>query len=433
MKCPSCGASLQVSDADPTATCRYCGQSVMRQAPAQYVSPPQPFGGQAQIPITEFRPVAHQVASNAGGASRAFALVGCVVATFLLGAGGIFRATRTLSATSTTFAGAAKAIGERGDTSLMAWQSSDDQMPIAVSEAAGLKGEAFLTGLRRLSPNDSLYFTLVDAKTRTEIWRTPSLGTYTEAYQGSHAIAVGTHAVYTDPHNKLHILALATGVEERSGTFSDRARRLCSISPAQVIVDTSDEKPVIFDVTTGVRKPATEKDVPATCHSRFHPARSQRALPQVPGFSMRGSLSEGAFSVAWGYKSPGTSTVSVFGLDPKTQAVRWQSVLASNTVSATEGSGGEHAQLISGRLIIDYKAQNTDDENRIAAFDAATGKRLWDTGLRGIFAVDSVEGIGANETRVYVHRMGIIDILAAKNGAVEGTFMVTTYDSAFRK
>jgi PQQ-like domain len=389
------------------------------------VALPQPMPLQVQLSV---------VAPPQGGASRALLVVGIVTGIVVAAstAIGVFFAvpTHIVIPALPAFPEVIKLAEVQTDTSVSAWQGHEDKMPIVVFERLGLKGEAFLTGLRASSPNDSLYFALVDAKSRTELWRTPSLGTYSDAYQGSHAVVLGSRVIYTDARNTLHILTLATGALERSGTFSDRARHLCIHSPNQVMVDTSDEKPVIFDVTTGVRQPATSKDLPAACRGSSYSGRMQ-SLPQVPGFSIRGALSDATNSVAWGYKSPGTRTVSVFGIDPKSRSVRWQSVLASNAVRSSEGSGGEHAQLAAGYLVLDYKVKNTDDENRIAAFEAQTGKRLWDTGLKGIFAVDNIEGIGASENWVYVHRMGIVDVLNAKTGVVEGTFLNTTYDSAF--
>jgi outer membrane protein assembly factor BamB len=433
MKCPSCGASLEVSDTDIHVTCRYCNQSVRTRAPAQAqpVPPVQAWGAHPQVPVTGFRSATPQYPSNAGGAKRAYIWVSFAVTAGLMSMVGMTTAWRRTSANSPALIGARALAGRAAavDTSLLAWHSREDPMPIAIPASAGIK-EGFFTGLRRLAPNDSLYFALVDTKTRSEVWRTPSLGSYSEGYQGAHALIFGNRAVYTDSRNSIHIVDLATGHEERTGTFSDRARRLCALSTTQVIVDTSDEKPVSFDLTSGVRKQITTKELPPTCRDRFH---VDVAHPQVPGFSIRGSLSEGSTMVAWGYKAPGTSTVSVFGLDPKSKSVRWQSVLAPSSVSANEGSGGEFARLVSGRLFIEYKARDTDDENHLAAFDASSGKRLWDTALQGIFSVDSVEGIGASDQHVYVHRMSIIDVLDAKEGTVEGTFLHTTYDTAFHR
>jgi outer membrane protein assembly factor BamB len=250
------------------------------------------------------------------------------------------------------------------------------------------------------------------------------------AYQGSHVTVVGKNVVYTDPQNRIHALDVATGKELRSGSFSDRARRLCPLGDSTVYVDTTDEKPVTFDVTSGATVAVTKKgDAPAACGRR---ARYDENLPKVAGIQMDGGGEGFGRAVAWGYKSPGTPVMSLFGYDPKTRAVLWQSPLAGAGQNASDQRGMDAWAFAANRVYVTYKVQGTNDENRIVAFDSSSGARLWDVPLRGIFAVDSVYGMGATDAFVLVHRMGIIDVLDARTGKQRGTYLHTSYDDEFK-
>ncbi len=419
LDCPNCGASLPAAAAGTQFTCTYCGQAVRYEPPARPAPPAPPpvasFGAYAPRPVPLQPQVLVPAPRNSGciPVVAAIAVIGVVAGALLVrkvSTGGSLMSDPLVAHTA-------------------AWHASDDRTPIPVRLSTG---DGFVTGLRHApGQDDTLYFAVVDATSLKEVWRTAPLGKYMSAYQGSHVTVVGKNVVYTDSKNRIHALDLATGRELRTGTFSDRAQHVCPVSDTTVYVDTADQKPVIFDVGTGQTTPADKKaDAPASCGIDRH---DYEAMPKVPGIQMRGVAPvSAAQSIAWGYKSPGTPVTSVFGFDPKTKAVKWQSPLAGAGQNAADHQSMDSWAFAGNRFYATYKVQDTNDENRIVAFDAASGARLWDVGLRGIFAVDSVYGMGATASFVFVHRMSIIDVLDANTGKQRGTYLETTYDDHFK-
>ncbi len=425
LDCPNCGASLPAAAQGTQFACTYCGQAVRYEPPAPPAPPPAAsFAAYGPRPVPMQPPVflplepAPPMARNVGciPVVAALAVVGVVVAALLVrkaasgpGGGGILAADPLVAHTA-------------------AWRATDDRTPIPVRLATG---DGFVIGLRKApGQEDTLYFAVVDATTLKEVWRTAPLGKYMSAYQGSHVTVVGSNVVYTDPKNRIHALDLATGRELRSGAYSDRAQYVCPVSDATVYVYTADQKPVIFDVATGQTTPTDAKaEPPASCGIDRH---GDERMPKVPSIQMRGSAEGGGRAVAWGYKSPGTPVTSLFGFDPKTKAVKWQTPLAGAGQSVSDYQEMEAWAFAGNRFYTAYKVQETDDENRIVAFDATSGARLWDVGLRGIFAVDSVYGMGATASMVFVHRMDIVDVLDANTGKLRGTYLETTYDDHFK-
>ena len=62
------------------------------------------------------------------------------------------------------------------------------------------------------------------------------------------------------------------------------------------------------------------------------------------------------------------------------------------------------------------------------AFDVATGDRVWEVPLRGIFAVDWIREAVATDTRVLFVRMSSVDVLDARDGRLVATLGVDPYD-----
>jgi hypothetical protein len=135
---------------------------------------------------------------------------------------------------------------------------------------------------------------------------------------------------------------------------------------------------------------------------------------------------EGENGVVAGAKSPGTPVPTAVGFDPKTRKVRWKKPVVACDPMSVNGSSFSKDALAAGRYVATYR-EGTETWHA-AAFDAGSGDPLWDVTLRGIFAVDRINGVAASEAFVYIVRMSSIEVRGARDGKLVGVVGKETYD-----
>lgn len=326
--------------------------------------------------------------------------------------------------------------------------------------AATIDGQTVVVGrTRAVGTGDSLYCSVhdVDGSLR---WRTESLGDYSSAYQSSFCGVLGDAMIVTDGVGTLRVFALASGEQLHQHSLTDVVDYLCvppksvveapvSGEPAQVWVHQIDERASFLDPETGELTEAKER--PQWCFRSRHDAftaasgggdwsdairegrrdpRNPRKklaspFPEVEGAKLEFLAVDGDQAVALGHKAPGTKVPYAVAFDPNTKEIRWQAATPSvpkTTVRDEEKFG----VIANGRYVTTYGAGNEDW--RITAFDLQGGERVWETTLRPIFAVDSLNGLVSGGTHVFLVRTSSLEIFDVATGQLTGTVGVETYD-----
>jgi outer membrane protein assembly factor BamB len=291
---------------------------------------------------------------------------------------------------------------------------------------------AFIGRTRKVLDNDSLFIDAYDAKTVKRLWRIGPLGSYSDAYQAVHFAVVGDKVVVSDGKSQIHFHELASGELTKSISLTDKVEHLCvppDGPPNTVWVNQIDEKQNLLDIGTGK---LTESPVPDGCfESKWDADRAaDQALedgvaPVVDGLEIERVLIDGEIGAALAVKSPGTPVPHVVGFDPADESVRWDEVLVSvdpGTIRNTDPWGA----LAGGRVVTLYGA-GQDDWYLVGA-DAKTGARAWETKLRPLFAVDSINSVTANGDQVFVGRTSSLEVFDAASGKLLGTVGKETYD-----
>jgi hypothetical protein len=297
-------------------------------------------------------------------------------------------------------------------------------VPVTIGEREAVIGRV------RARPEDLLHVNAYDARTLAPIYKVGPLGTYGDAYRNTYFVAKGGALVVSNYRNALQIHELETGAQRHELTLSDRVEYICDTGQAdQVWVAIADERHILVDLKSGESKEAKRPAGCAKSHwdaERKRERGSTRGAPRVEGFKVTRVLTDGDLGVAAGVKSPGTGYPRIVGFDPKTKAVRWEEELFSVDPHAVDERSNEFDDLVNG---VYYGTYGTGaDRWHLAAFDAQSGKSLWDTEMSDIFAVDSLDGVVATEASVYVVRTSSLDIYDSKTGALSGAIGSDTYE-----
>ena len=411
LKCTQCGASLPPQAEGGVYRCTYCGRAyepVAEQAP-------QVVQVQIQMPVQRY-----QARIGGGRSSSAARGIGCLVP-ILFAAGGFvaFQTMRTAS-TSSTKGRSIPTPSFLAPHERMYWDSVG-----GAPQPATIGGAPAAIGRVRMG-KDELYVVAFNPATTELLWKVGPLGTYSQGYRATFFAALGDRVAVSDYRSKVHLVDTQTGMEVSQVTLTDHVDRLCPVGPTTVYVGTVDKRGAVLDTHTGATHAGT---APAGCEdgalARFrHDAPGKS--PKVPGFATRHTVVNGDIAVAAGGKSPGTEIPMAVGFDPKTSAVRWTVVLAQADPSLVRPRSNEHDALAPGMYVTMYGVG--DKAWHITALEPRSGARIWDTELRKIFAVDSIDGIVAGGGWVYVTRTSSLAILNGTTGKITGAIGDETYE-----
>jgi len=417
-KCTNCGATL---DAAPAASalggfdvvCAFCGHRhhVAAEEPRR---PEPPLAAEPQPRAEAPARVAPKVKPSSRVATTVISLV------VLLTAGGV----------------AALLVGRRSHGGLgVSWNGGT---PIVTTVA----GSETLVGRLRDTVGDQLYVGAFDATTLALRWKAGPYGTYTQAYQDTHAMVAGSHVVVTDFHAGVHILDLQSGQEQHVVTLTDKVdsdvdsemllqRDRCVIDAGHVWMLQIDKRAVTIDLGSGS---VTEAPRPDACNrgmvevpQRFGPpqlvyefTRDDFKAPDFESLSMMPFTATSAY-VSFGKKAPGTPAPMVAGFDRTSRALRWQVPLpAVDLATVRNGSTNLRNAAVCGDRFVGAYGVGTKSWH-LTALDAKTGVRQWDVVLRPTSSVDSLGGVGCSASHVFVDRTDGLDVLDAMTGKSVGT------------
>ena len=303
---------------------------------------------------------------------------------------------------------------------------------VTVNNATAVVGRT-----RAVANEDHLYCGVYDSSGET-IWRTESLGTYMGGYQSTFCGAAGDALVVTDARAQVRVLDLATGSQRHSLELSDVVDYLCvpqdPKQAKQVWIKQLDERTHLLDVTTGQ---LTASPQPEWCFSSRHEAQTalqgggswadakREGLPEVDKLKLEFVYERGGKMVALGHTEPGTKVPTAVAFDPASKKVLWQQ--ATPSVSKATLRDTDKFGAIAGDVFVTTYGAGQEDWY-ITALDLTTGKRVWETKLRPIFAVDWIQGLVASDTHVFVVRTSSLEIFDVRTGKLTGTIGKETYD-----
>ena len=430
LTCPNCSASLPPREESGEYQCEYCGT---RFRPAR---PGEVAGSQVRVRVQE-----------GGAAVNKAALVAVVVA--LLGVGATTAAVIVAQSDDPTQAPTIAVPGSppTPQPAALPTPTPDAETPatppvvqsnerVTWDDVGGMPVPVVIgdreavIGRVRARPEDQLHINAYDSRSLTPIYEIGPLGTYGDAYRNTYFVAKGDALVVSNYRNALQIHDLQTGAERHELTLSDRVEHICDTGEAnEVWVAVADERHILVNLESGQSSEAARPAGCAKSHweaERKRERGSSRGAPRVEGFKATRVLIDGELAVAAGVKSPGTGYPRIVGFDPKSKTVRWEEDLFSVDPHAVDERSNEFDDLTDG---VYYGTYGTGaDRWHITAFDAESGKRLWDTEMSDIFAVDSLDGVVATKDSVFVVRTSSLDIYDAKTGALVGVIGSDTYE-----
>ena len=408
--CPQCGANLRVDGTVVAVTCQYCGteariqqRSRVFQVPRPLPSPPShPHHPQASMP-----PVARQNVSTLA------VLIPIIVMVGVAGAGS-YAAMRFQRGVQRAVETSANAGKERVD-----WYGG---APV-LADADG-DGVADLIGfVHYILDDDRTHLAAFSSKTGARLWQSESLGKSETVNQAMLGAAADTIYYVTDD-GVLHARDRANGTVRWQSPLGEKIDGMCAgAGSGEIVVQTADGQWWIVD-GQGAKRPGTALtrldrggSKPDEALKQFHGVGGEglpglclpidnRAwqrpvqlltidnwskLPTVPGVYVERLVRRpGGPVLAVGYKQPGTAVPMLARVDGK--KVAWTTEVPA-TDPLTSSSDDKIIGMSERAAFVVYQPRSSSGPTRLAAFDLADGKRLWERDLQqgvGSLSVGSV-------------------------------------------
>ncbi len=407
-KCSNCGATLPRPENDLHVRCEFCGAEWDIRPPAPPPQAPQ-FPPQVQVVFHAPRPVVRVSRGAVGkGCGCALAIVLLVVA---------------IGAATAWFTLGGVGAGLPGLDGIARPRLSFHRT-VALVQVNGDGVEDVVFQFRTPGANDEMHIGVWDGASFAELWRAGPFGTYIQAYQHTHAAIVGNRMLVTDFRAQGHLYDLASGVQVAGAPLPDRAKRLCA-APAggtQVWMEAENGQHAVIDTATGMTQAATAPPWGVGCAES-----SDLSAPKPPpgslsvtvaGFESEQVLSDGARTVAIGKRASGIRVPMAVGISADGRTPTWSVVVPTVDEALVEADDFAFA-LANGRLFYAYSLSN--DTGRLAAFDAATGARLWESELPKCCAhgVD-VENMRIGPTRLVTEQFAQAEFWDVATGTLLG-------------
>jgi hypothetical protein len=255
----------------------------------------------------------------------------------------------------------------------------------------------------------------------------------------THLVVVGDKAVVTDAANVVHVLALATGEEQRSSTFADGATHVCAAGADAVLLNAeccNDLGVKSMSLSTGQVTTAakgvscnlvTDKETePQSGLLRPKGDDTIQRLAKTKGFWGRDTYSSSGDRVTLGYVSANEKTHTeggsyALGWDAKTRKIRWEEPLIP--AGDKDHSGGTFEAVDADRIYFAYQADRTPTlgPQRVIARKFTTGEIAWKTTLPESAEGSLVTSLGAGAGHVFIVMNHALYVLDAETGALQAT------------
>lgn len=411
VKCPNCGASMNVAATVSTASCAYCGTTSRIRARTRILEVPAPMSG-INDPAIASLPVAVQRHSG-----RWF--------------GGLVM-TMVVAGSALAFALVASKGGALG-TSQLHWAS---YAPLL----ADVNGDGTTDAIGRaryVGSKDEITLAAFDGASGAKLWETEPLGSYTDTYQGTVA-RVGEAVMFASGLGVVRFYSIDAGEQLHETSIGERLERACA-SGSAAWLRTADERWLKLEMPDGV--PAgipSEVEWPEECQPVATDGKLGRGrLPsgttelvtwgaregQPPPRNIEGiRITSHAVTperdwIGLGHKQPGTRVpmAARYRFADGEIAVAWiTEVPAGDPLAADEGAPEELAVAAGADcVVIAYEMQS--QPLRVACLSLESGARRWDVALPKAF-IDNLDGVAAAGDRGFVTILGRLHILDLASG-----------------
>jgi outer membrane protein assembly factor BamB len=374
--CPGCGAPLVVRRQQTTVTCGYCAlvSTIERDKP-----PPNPEERKVQtVYVPNATPVLGFVVLAVSGLG------------ILLGVGAAALKDHLNRGTSRI-----AAVADRGvhapqllflDRPMLADANADGHVDVV--------GRCGVGGVL-----DQDVMAMFDGKTGARLWVGALMTKDQLALEALRAVA-GDKLVIVDKLGKVQAYHLASGKPAWTSSVPDQAAVVCQ-SDSELVIKAKDESLTGFVLASGDKR---SLPVGTRCQNVFSSQNDQTpsygivdsnrftsvGIPrEIDGMSASHALvpTTGNFVFPYGTRRKGTSVAMVAAVaDNK---VLWTSLVPGiEPLRTSFNASKQQATYVAGRLVMPYDMAESADGVRMAAFDTATGQRLWDiqvTAARGDF------------------------------------------------
>lgn len=379
VRCPQCGASLDVQGDATSVRCTYCDTTARVQTRSRVLQVPRTVDADAG-------PVARQRFSWV-------ALLPFAALLAMVGFGVVL---------------GQRSLGARADRQLWAGAS---QMPV-LADVDGDGIEDVLGIVRHVMKDDRAHLVAHNGATGAQLWESPSLGTFSSL--GSYHLAVrGGLVLLADDRGRLTARDARTAAVRWTLAFDEKIDDLCAgAAPGELVVLTADGHTSIVDAagsrragTPLVRLDRSSDRLPALF---FQPGPvaapelcvsiSGRAWQRIVGLLSfeptfirerveidgmrveRLARRPGGPVVAIGAKQPGTPVGLVTRLDDQ-RAATWRREIPAIDPLVSRFDD-QHVTLTDTAVLALY-APPAPARPRVTSIDLATGERRWDVALPG--------------------------------------------------
>jgi outer membrane protein assembly factor BamB len=364
-KCPQCGAPLPVHPEAAVVTCTYCATQFVVDRGRRAARPPE----HRHLPVVR---VAAQggLALGIGAAVAILSLIGGLVA-----AGAAIVGSAARGGSSSGLLGPPH--GRFSDRPMLA-DVNRDGVPDLVGKSDQPSGEAWIAAY--------------DGKSGAELWRTASLSKDAADTSARRAI-VDERIVSIDALGKVQAYDLHTGGPLWAASLGEKAKRVCRGDGGAIVVQTADDARHGLEPATGrPRELAKGAACASVAGSDRDEAPGYRIVgwPEfdklgIPGLhDIDGMMAHRALIPAGagprfmlGARSKGTEVAMVAAVDGK--KVLWTTLVPGvEALTTTVNVLTQEAAYVNGLLVVPYDMKDSNAGVRMACFDGATGRRLWD-------------------------------------------------------
>ena len=404
VKCPECGAHLDVEASAAVAICSYCGTTSRVQRRTQIFQLPVRLPPPAHH---EPQRVAQQVRTTGGKlvlASILFAGLGVpvlVVAALVAAKAGAFDRT--------------------------SWEG--DGMAIADVDHDGVDDFiAFDRNVRK----DQMKLFAVSGRDGKTIWETASLGTYNDVYRDK-IVAVGDAVLAADKLAHITGYDLKTGTQRWTAQTSEVAESYCANPPAgHGLLLTKDKAVWAVDLTAGKleRSTTTCDPIDAGLRNIRGCRRADRMNDKIVRAKIDGMYADTIYTcgagamIATGWKQPGSSVPMIAALAPadlsgssswvEVPAVWAVEIPGHDALKAKTGTV-DHVAVSEHDVAVAYEREN-NAASEVTVFERATGKRRFEVAL-GKAQMNVLDDIAITGDALAVSRWGTLDVFDLKTGA----------------
>ncbi len=288
-----------------------------------------------------------------------------------------------------------------------------------------------------MDDQQSTHLVAVDGKSGRELWRSKSLGKYTDVNQSLIATSAG-FVLVASPLGSVDAYEVKTGKAAWSGIgLGEKPQRICrTLEPGFLVVNTADKQGKKINLSSGELEEVsyneecsqpwmrTANTSPKTRLNKWPYSRHDepsRIGTMRPDWSI--ALEDDTF-VAFGNKAEGTSVpmVGVYRIGQaetgdKAQArLEWVAVVPAGNPLAVDPGKPDFGHVEGGVVFVSYETK--EDVLRVTAFEVGGGNRLWDVALpTPETGSERVSGISAVGESVFVSTWTRLHVLSRNDGS----------------